>query len=271
VRLRSEEATYNSVERLPARDHEIRPWRAGRHGTWRGLLMFADGVAKLAGSIFPIFYAYEHAEGPVISVSGTGFFVDDTGLFVTVHHSMTCAPAGSGYYCYGNLPDELIHPALEIEPVASDPGRDLYLGRVARERVQGVDLSPHPVRPGDFVCLSGYPMAELSIKPDGGFVAKVRRYWQPTFVIDKTQAVVDDKVYDGYLVGHPCLSGMSGGPVLDVEGKVRGMAVATLTRTEPDLDGHSTIVRNGIVLDSERIRSFIEQNQPTSGRADQSR
>jgi S1-C subfamily serine protease len=231
--------------------------------------MFADAVAKLAASIFPIFYAYERADGPVIGVSGTGFFVDDSGLFVTVDHSMNCAPAGSGYYYYGNLPDELLQPPLEIERIASDPGHDLYLGRVERDSLRAVDLSSGAVRPGDSVCLSGYPMAEVSINAEGRFVANVRRYWQPTFVIDATQAVVDDRVYDGYIVGHPCFSGMSGAPVFDVEGRVRGMAVATLTRTEPELEGDPAVVRNGIVLDREHIRAFIEHNRPTSGTANE--
>jgi S1-C subfamily serine protease len=226
--------------------------------------MFADAVAKLTASIFPIFYAYEHADGPVISVSGTAFFVDDNGLFVTGDHIMNCAPAGAEYYYFGNLPDELIQPPLIIERVASDPGRDLFLGRVRRDNVRAVELSGEAVRPGDSVCLSGYPMAEVSANAEGGFVANVRRYWQPTFVIDSTQAVVGHRVYDGYLVGHPCFSGMSGGPVFDVEGKVRGMAAATVTRTEPQLDGDPTVVRNGIVLDREHIRAFVEHNRPTS-------
>ena len=57
--------------------------------------MFADAVAKLSASTFPIFYAFEKDGAPVISVSGTAFFVDDSGLFVTADHIMTCAPAGS--------------------------------------------------------------------------------------------------------------------------------------------------------------------------------
>ena len=169
------------------------------------------------------------------------------------------------YYYFGNLPDELIQPPLEIERVASDPGRDLYLGRVRRNHLRAVELSSEAVRPGDSVCLSGYPMAEVSVNAEGGFVANVRRYWQPTFVIDATQAVVGHRVYDGYIVGHPCFSGISGGPVFDVEGKVRGMAAATVTRTEPELEGDPTVVKNGIVLDREHIRAFIEQNHPTSG------
>src|SRR5215204_6106031 len=125
--------------------------------------MFADAVAKLTASIFPIFFAYEHDDGATMGVSGTGFFVDDSGLFVTVDHIMKCAPAGSTYYYYGNLPDQLSRPAVEIERVASDPGRDLYLGRVGRNNMQAVELAGDAVRPGEAVCLSGYPMAEVSL------------------------------------------------------------------------------------------------------------
>lgn len=227
--------------------------------------MFADAVAKLSASIFPIFFAFEQDGSPALSVSGTGFFVDDSGLFVTADHIMTCAPAGSTYFYYGNLPDQLSQPAVEIERVASDPGRDLYLGRVEpRDYMRAVELSGEMVRPGESVCLSGYPMAEVSINADRGVVAKVRRYWQPTFVLDVTQAVVDSRVYDGYLVGHPCFSGMSGGPVFDAKGKVRGMAAATFTRSEPDLTGELTIVKNGIVLDVEHIRAFVDLQREAS-------
>lgn len=222
--------------------------------------MFADAVAKLTPSIFPIFFTYERDQSPVISVSGTGFFVDNSGLFLTVDHSMTCAPAGSTYYYYGSLPDQLAQPAVEIEPVASDPGRDLYLGRVVRDYGPAVELSCESLRPGESICLSGYPMAEVSTNAAGGFVAKVRRYWQPTFVVDETQAVVDDRIYDGYMVGHPCFSGMSGGPVFDVNGRVRGMAVATVTRREPELNGEAMVLKNGIVVQAEQIRAFVERH-----------
>jgi hypothetical protein len=73
---------------------------------------------------------------------------------------------------------------------------------------------------------------------------------------------VDHRVYDGYLVGHPCFPRMSGGPVFDVEGKVRGLAAATVTRTEPGLNGDSTVVKNGIVLDREHIRASLSRTGP---------
>jgi S1-C subfamily serine protease len=230
--------------------------------------MFADAVETVAASIFPVFYAYENAGGPIVQVSGTGFFVDDDGLFVAADHIMNCAPAGADYLYFGNLPDELLQPPLEIERIASDPGRDLFLGRVRRDGLRALELSTEQVRPGDAVCLCGYPLAEVSANAQGGFVANVRRYWQPTFVVDATQAVVDHRVYDGYLVGHPCFPRMSGGPVFDVEGKVRGMAAATVTRTEPALEGDPTVVRNGIVLDGEHVRAFVEENRPASRTAD---
>jgi S1-C subfamily serine protease len=218
--------------------------------------VYADAVAKITESIFPIFYI--QSQDALVGVCGTGFFVDESGLFLTAEHIMAAVPAGSTTYYYGKAPDDVCEPAVEIEHVASDPAQDLYLGRVSRDYLPPVEVSNEAVRPGDSVCLSGYPMAVLAISPQGALVGNVRRYWQPTFVIDAAQAVIDGRTYDGYIVQDPCLAGMSGGPVFDIEGKVRGMAAANLTRTIPELGGSPTTVRNGIVSDSEHIRRFLE-------------
>jgi hypothetical protein len=101
-------------------------------------------------------------------------------------------------------------------------------------------------------------MALVATNPRGGLIAHIRRYWQPSFVIDVSEVVIDNRLYDGYIVQHTCLRGMSGGPVFDIQGNVRGMAVATLTRKIPERDDDPTIVRNGIVIDGEHIRRFIE-------------
>jgi S1-C subfamily serine protease len=226
--------------------------------------MYADAVAKITESIFPIFYI--QSRGDLVGVCGTGFFVDNSGLFLTADHIMAAVPTGSRMYYYGKAPDEVCEPAVEIEHLASDPGQDLYLGRVSRDYLQPVEVSNEAVRPGDSVCLSGYPMAVLSISPQGGLVGNVRRYWQPTFVIDATEAVIDGRTYDGYIVQDPCLAGMSGGPVFDIEGKVRGMAAANLTRTIPEPGGTPTIVRNGIVSHGEHIRRFVEHTMTVERR-----
>ena len=220
--------------------------------------MYADAVAKITESIFPIFFIGSDGDRCDVGVRGTGFFLDDSGLFLTADHVIAGAPAGSTLYYYGRIPDEVCDPAVEIEHVASDPAHDLYLGRVSVGHTAPVTLHEDPVRPGDSVCLAGYPMPVLSFTSEGGLVGSVRRYWQPTFAIDTTQVVVGKRIYDGYIVQHSCLVGMSGGPVFDMDGKLRGMAAATVSRTVPDASGTLTVLPNGVVIDVEHIRGFLE-------------
>jgi S1-C subfamily serine protease len=230
--------------------------------------MYADAVAKLTESIFPIFFNRWEGDHCEVGVRGTGFFLDDSGLFLTADHVIAGAPPGSTLYYYGKVPDEVCEPAVEIQPVASDPAHDLYLGRVSRDALPPVEFSYAPVRPGDSVCLAGYPMPVLSINPDGHLVGSVRRYWQPTFAIDTTQVVIGNRIYDGYIVQHACLVGMSGGPVFDVEGRVRGMAAATVSRTVPDPSGSLTVLPNGVVIDLEHIQGILHAAMTGAGTSD---
>lgn len=220
--------------------------------------MYADAVAKITESIFPIFFIRSDGDSCDVGVRGTGFFIDDDGHFLTADHVIAGAPAGSTLYYYGKVPDEVCDPAVEIEHVFSDPGHDLYLGRVSRDSLRPVEFSEEPVRPGSSVCLAGYPMPVLSISSGGGLVGSVRRYWQPTFAIDTTQVVIGTRAYDGYIVQHSCLVGMSGGPVFDMEGTVRGMATATISRSVPDPNGSLVDLPNGVVIDVEHIDRFLD-------------
>jgi S1-C subfamily serine protease len=224
--------------------------------------MYADAVSRIAESMFPIFFVQPEGDGAAVAVNGTGFFVDDGGLFMTADHFMAPVPAGATLYYYGKVPDHVCQPAVEIECVARDPERDLYLGRVARDYLRPVVLATEAVRPGDSVCLAGYPMAVVVAGPGGGFVGNVRRYLQPSFVIDATQSVIGGRRCDGYIVQHACLPGMSGGPVFDREGRVRGMAMANLTRTIPDPDGNAIVVSNGMVIAVDHLRRFIDALGP---------
>ena len=122
--------------------------------------MYADAVARITKSIFPIFYI--QPQDRLVGVCGTGFFVDNSGSFLTADHIMSAVPSGSTMYYYGKAPDEICEPAVVIERLASDPAQDLYLGRVARDYLPPIEVSNQPVRPGDSVCLSGYPMAVLA-------------------------------------------------------------------------------------------------------------
>lgn len=219
--------------------------------------MYADAVAKISQSVFPIFYV--HHDDNLAGVCGTGFFIGDGGLFLTSDHVMASPPAGSTLYFYGRTPDEVCDPAIELERVWSDPSVDLYLGRVARAGLPPAPLSDDPIRPGDSVCLAGYPLADVKIGPSGGLVGSARRHWQPTFAVDAAQVVIQGRTYTGYVVEHPCYPGMSGAPVFDMAGQVRGLVGANLTRTIPPLpDEMPTVLSNGVVIDVEHIRAFLD-------------
>jgi S1-C subfamily serine protease len=220
--------------------------------------MFADAIARISASIFPIFFVQQQANQEcVMGVCGTGFFVDDEGLFVTADHFMTPAPEGCTHYYYGLVPDEVLEPAVEIERLANDPERDLFVGRVRIARSRPVEMLAEPARPGDAVCLSGYPMAVVMRTESGGLVGNIRRYWQPTFVIDATRAVIAGRTYDGSIVQHTCLPGMSGGPMFDLEGRVRGIGMANLTRTIPEPGGPGLAVANGIAAGLDHLLPLL--------------
>lgn len=222
--------------------------------------MYADAVARIARTIFPVFYV--HHEDRLAGVCGTGFFAGEDGVFLTSDHVMGSPPAGATAYFYGRTPDEVCDPAVELEQVWSDPSHDLYLGRVCGEDVPPAELADEPVRPGDSVCLSGYPMSDVKVGPHGGLVGSVRRHWQPTFVVDEMDVVIQGRTYSGFLVEHPCYPGMSGAPVFDMQGRVRGLIGANLTRTIPPLpDELPTVVSNGIVIDVAHIKEFLEESR----------
>jgi hypothetical protein len=78
-------------------------------------------------------------------------------------------------------------------------------------------------------------------------------------VVDDAMMVIQGRTYSGYIVEHPCYPGMSGAPVFDMAGRVRGLVGANLTRTIPPLpDELPTVLANGVVIDVEHIRRFLE-------------
>jgi hypothetical protein len=71
---------------------------------------------------------------------------------------------------------------------------------------------------------------------------------------------MDSRRCEGFIVQHPCLWGMQGGPAFDTAGRLRGVAAATLTRTIADPGGSPTVLHNGVVIDVEHVRSFIAEH-----------
>jgi len=220
--------------------------------------MYQDAIAQIRGSIFPVFFQVRRKNKVQIGVSGTGFFINDVGNFITANHVISGTPQGAKLLYVGNVPQNPLSQLIELEEVWSDATRDVFVGRVSEGQLPSVRLGTDVARAGQSVCLCGYPLARLAQNRDGSInVQNVRQYWQPTSVIDGIQANVNQRHYEGFMTQHTSLRGMSGGPVFGPDGLVVGMDVATLTRRIPEPGGRDTLVPNGIVAGINVIRQLL--------------
>lgn len=221
--------------------------------------MYQSAFEKIRKSIFPIFH--QSVQGPLthVGVSGTGFFIDDQGHFITAHHVISDIPPNSSLLYLGNVPDHVM-PPVKIVEIYSDPARDIFLGKVESGGLAPVQLSFEKPKIGKQVCLCGYPLAQLFNDPNGSInVSNVRQYWQPTFIIDGITANNNGRIYQGFMTQDTSLNGMSGGPVFDPEGIVFGIDVAMLTREIPQKDRPSIMVHNGIVIENVTVKDVYEK------------
>lgn len=99
-------------------------------------------------------------------------------------------------------------------------------------------------------------MPKYSLNKDGALIVRnIRKYWQPTYVIDYFD--VDAK--NTFITQHTSLSGMSGGPIFDVNGIVYGMDIQHFTRKINPPNEDPIIVRNGVGLTVKELNKAIEQ------------
>jgi S1-C subfamily serine protease len=222
--------------------------------------MFAEAIAKIQGSIFPIFFRLQRGREITIGISGTGFFIDDIGHFLTAHHVIINVPKGSELLYAGNVPHRPLKKFDEIREVYKDIERDLFLGKIEKDPLPKIEFANETPRIGTSICLCGYPLARLAFNPKTGIdVKNARQYWQPTYLVDYAEATIDNRNYKGFITQDTSLAGMSGGPVFDKQGRVCGIDVATWRR-EIVKPGAPTIpVNNGLVTKVEVIKEFIKK------------
>ena len=221
--------------------------------------MFSKAIEKISKSIFPIMFERRqklkaNVTRHFVSVSGTGFFIDNKGLFVTANHVISNFNQDTILYYIGGAPENVTQP-IQFKDVVRDTNKDIFIGKIEKDYLPSVEFSDERPKIGTSVCACGYPMPRLRQIPGGMIdVSGVRRYWQPTFVID----YIKQREKDGFMFQHTSLRGMSGGPVFDVNGTVYGIDVATFTRRIPQKNGTEQIVRNGIALHVKGIKSLLE-------------
>ena len=186
--------------------------------------MFVKSIKIAQSAMFPVFRWDQLAQNQVrVGVAGTGFFINSWGYFVSVAHIFDGANQNTKFQYAGKLPDNLQNPPLEITEVCQDDDADVYVGRVDLKTPTYFHLSKNIPNIGRSVCVSGYPLAQITTNQQGGLeFGGVRRYFQPTFILDK--AVINSigpnrtRKHDGFLVRDVGLFGMSGGPVFNRRG-----------------------------------------------------
>lgn len=230
--------------------------------------MFVKAISKIQNSIFPIFRTKKiSANSTQIGVVGTGFFVDSSGTFVTVAHIFDEKDSDTQFLYFGRVPDEVLNPQLPIRKIAVDDNNDIFIGKIELRETKPTMLSSTVPQIGRSVCISGYPLAQIVPNTLGGIdVGGVRRYFQPTFTLDKVKAQSGDgkgklRTHDGILVRDFGLFGMSGGPVFDLDGCVVGMqASVTQPRISDNGAGRKITVENAVAIRSSLIIEVLKSN-----------
>ena len=225
--------------------------------------MFAEAVVKIKKSIFPIFRFVQVSPSQAnIKLEGAGFFISSKGYFVSAAHLFRNSTPQTSFRYLGRLPEE-VKPRLLIQEIAKDEEQDVFIGKIdLTEDVDFLYLAKENPPTGRSVCLSGYPLAEIKPNEKGGLnLGGVRRYFQPTFVLDEMNMGLEGgKTRKIFLTRDFGLFGMSGGPVFD--GKVFGIQSAvTKPRESKGAGGRSIIVENAIVTRNDFLLDLIKKNK----------
>ena len=229
--------------------------------------MFVKSIKIAQGAMFPIFrWDQLSVQQARVGVAGTGFFINSRGNFVSVAHIFDNINEDTKFFYLGKLPENLQNPRLEITEICRDDEKDIYIGKIDLKTPDYFYLSKNIPNIGRSVCVSGYPLAQISNNQQGGLeVGGVRRYFQPTFVLDK--AVINSnngqgriRKHDGFLVRDVGLFGMSGGPVFDPSGVVVGIQ-GSVTQPRTSSNGQRTIsVENALAIRSSLILDVLKQS-----------
>jgi S1-C subfamily serine protease len=144
-----------------------------------------------------------------VSATGSGFFVDRQGYFLTNHHVIE-----------GCKEVKVLRAGTEADDavvVASDTHLDLALLKVATAPEQvAVFRTGTPIEPGEGVVVVGFPLT-------GSLAAQ---QIVTTGVISATAGILGDTTR--FQISAPIQPGNSGGPVFDATGLVVGLAVTSL-------------------------------------------
>lgn len=229
--------------------------------------MFVSSIKKAQKAMFPIFRTDQiDATHMRVNVVGTGFFIGADGLFVSVAHVFDGATDTTKFLYPGKLPEEVSNPFIQIEEIARDDSNDIFIGRVSLSTPNFLKLAKGMPDVGRTVCIAGYPLAVIAFNAQGVLeVGGVRRYFQPTYVLDQAICKVDNgqgvlRSHNGFSVRDVGLFGMSGGPVFDIEGSVLGIqGSVTDPRVSTAGNGRTIVVENAVAIKTDLVLDLVQR------------
>lgn len=229
--------------------------------------MLVNAIKKIETAMFPIFRMEQLTNQQInVRVAGTGFFINSSGVFISVAHIFDDATPQTTYAYLGRLPNDLVTSPLNIVEVARNDQSDIYIGRVQLSNTGFLNFSSLSTDPGRTACVAGYPLAALVNNSQGGIeLSGVRRYFQPSFILDNANANVEGpgiiRHHDGFLVRDVGLFGMSGGPVFDINGDVLGVQGSVTNPRESRNGDRVIIVENALVIKNSHFTDLLTANK----------
>jgi len=230
--------------------------------------MFVKAIKIAKSAMFPIFHWEQVSSSQArVTVVGAGFFINSAGYFVSVTHIFDNPNIDTKFLYMGRLPDEVQNPSLELKEITRNDEYDIFVGNIKIKSPKYFYLEKKVPDIGKSVCISGYPLAQITNNTQGGLeLGGVRRYFQPSFVLDRAIVDIDNgagciRKHDGFLVRDFGLFGMSGGPVLNTKGLVVGIqGSVTPPRKSSGPGGRSISVENAVVIRSNLMLDLLKKN-----------
>ncbi|MEK7509992.1 MAG: serine protease [Patescibacteria group bacterium] len=195
------------------------------------------------------------------------FFINANGYFVSVAHAFDNADQNTKFLFWGRLPEQLQDPKVQIQEIVKNDDHDIFIGKIAVKSPTYFHLSKNIPGEGRSVCISGYPLAQLSLNSQGILeLGGVRRYFQPSFVLDRVTMNSDNgagkiRKHDGFLLRDVGLFGMSGGPVFDKSGVVLGIQGSVTKPRESKNAGRTISVENALAIRTGVIIDLLKEKR----------
>lgn len=229
--------------------------------------MFVKAIKIAKSAMFPVFRCEQVVPQQInLLTTGAGFFVNSEGYFITVAHIFDNPNQNTTFLYYGLLPDQIHNPPLIIKEISKEDDLDVFLGKIDVQTPNYFTISRNSPEIGRSVCLSGYPLAQITRNAQGGpELGGVRRYFQPSFVLDYISMNCDNgfgriRMHNGFLVRDLGLFGMSGGPVFDIDGQVLGMQGSVTQPRISQGSGRTISVENAVAIKAEFIINILSKN-----------